>query len=137
MRTTWLGGALTVLLILTYAAGWWCSQEARAQRTPGAFPLEGSGELIAFTAPAQGDRQLLMVVDPLAHVVCAYHVDTASGEISLRSVRNIHCDLQLLDFNGSAPSPQDIRSMLDRGRGPIGTGLDRSALSPPPRNPVP
>jgi hypothetical protein len=36
------------------------------------------------------------------------------GDITLKSVRNIHWDLQMVEFNTEAPLPREIRSMLDQ-----------------------
>jgi hypothetical protein len=43
--------------------------------------------------------------------MAVYHVDRASGEIILRSVRNLTWDLQMMEFNSGEPLPQDIRDM--------------------------
>jgi len=44
-------------------------------------------------------------------VLAVYHVDKATGEIALRSVRNITWDLQMVEFNSGKPLPQDIRNL--------------------------
>ena len=59
-----------------------------------------------------GDKYQQMVVDPKSRVMSVYHVDLASGSIHLRCVRNIHWDLQMMDFNGTAPLPQEIRAEI-------------------------
>jgi hypothetical protein len=44
-----------------------------------------------------------------------YQVDPRSGAIALKSVRNIHWDLQMDEFNsGGNPSPKEIRSLLEQ-----------------------
>jgi hypothetical protein len=43
-----------------------------------------------------------------------YHIDLASGEIVLKSVRSIHWDLQLGVFNGTSPLPREVQSLLDQ-----------------------
>jgi len=43
-----------------------------------------------------------------------YHIELASGKITLKSVRNIYGDLQIDDFNAEAPLPRDIRAQLER-----------------------
>ena len=43
-----------------------------------------------------------------------YHIDLATGEVSLKSVRNIHWDLQMIEFNGTRPLPREVRSMLEQ-----------------------
>jgi hypothetical protein len=41
-------------------------------------------------------------------------VDAKSGEIVLKSVRNNHWDLQMIEFNATSPLPREIRSQLNR-----------------------
>lgn len=54
--------------------------------------------------------------DPVRQVFAVYHVDSASGQIMLRSVRSLAADLRLEQFNSSNPAPKDIKSMLDEAR---------------------
>lgn len=54
--------------------------------------------------------------DPVRQVFAVYHVDSASGQIMLKSVRNVSADLRLDQFNSSNPAPKDIQSMLDEAR---------------------
>lgn len=80
---------------------------------PGA---QASGGLITHVlqnadAPAQ-----LIVVDPQRLVVSVYHISQDSGEIELKSVREIRWDLELGEFNSVDPLPEHIRSMLERQR---------------------
>ncbi len=73
-----------------------------------------AGGLIALACPAGDHRQQLTVVDPTMKVVGVYHIDTATGDIVLKSVRNIHWDLQMVEFNGGSPSPREIRTLLEQ-----------------------
>jgi hypothetical protein len=45
-------------------------------------------------------------------MMSVYGIDPATGEISLRSVRNVRWDLQMDEYNGTNPSPREIRSLL-------------------------
>lgn len=54
--------------------------------------------------------------DPVRQVFAVYHVDSASGQIMLKSVRRLSADLQLEQFNSSTPAPKDIQAMLDEAR---------------------
>lgn len=74
----------------------------------------GDGGLIALSAQSPNGQQQLTVVDPAQRVIAVYHVDPASGELSLRSVRNIQWDLRMTQFNGSTPLPQEIRNLLEQ-----------------------
>lgn len=79
----------------------------RANRTVG----EG---LIALSADAGDGREQITLVDPKAHVMAVYHIDRNTGEVSLKSVRNVHWDLQMDEYNGVRPSPRDIRALLQQ-----------------------
>jgi hypothetical protein len=107
MRATAIGVVLGVGLVV--AAGGAPSDD-RASR----FQSNGGAGLITSTVPAGEDRQLLTIIDPAAKVVGVYHLDLTTGEITLKSVRNITWDLQMLEFNGTIPSPREIRSQLEQ-----------------------
>ncbi len=86
---------------------------ALAQRSIDEGRPSVEGSLIAFSSQAGENRQQLTVVDPKARVVGVYHVDLATGEIALKSVRSLHWDLQMQAWNSESPLPQEIRSMLE------------------------
>jgi hypothetical protein len=86
--------------------------EALAQRV--AVSPAGSDGLIAMPIPSGDKGQLLAVIDPRLQTIGVYAVELPSGKISLRSVRNIHWDLQMSDFNGENPLPREIRLQLDQ-----------------------
>lgn len=71
----------------------------------------GGSNLIAFSDPAGEKNRQLTIIDPDHHTLSVYHVDSERGTVTLKSVRNFQWDLQLLDFNGTDPKPQDLRSM--------------------------
>lgn len=71
------------------------------------------GQLIAIAHPADSGQQLTLV-DPRLRVVSVYQVDRSTGQITLKSVRNVHWDMMMDEFNGVQPSPRDIRSLLHR-----------------------
>lgn len=72
----------------------------------------GDQELIALSAQLADGKQQLTIIDPRQRVVSVYHVSPTSGEIALKSVRNIHWDLQMTQFNSNAPLPEEIRNVL-------------------------
>jgi hypothetical protein len=116
MRSATFGLVLGAGLILV---AWSASAlpQAWGQR-PAGPPVNGldrvaaTGELIALSFDAGGGRQHVTLIDPRTHVVSVYAIDPATGEIALRSVRNVHWDMQMDEFNGSAPNPREIRSLL-------------------------
>jgi len=80
-----------------------------------AFPQHGSKDgLIAVPGPTGEQGQLLAVIDPRGRVMSVYHIDKATGKIGLRSVRNIHWDLQMMEFDNEGLLPREIRSLLEQ-----------------------
>jgi hypothetical protein len=78
-------------------------------------PAAVAGTELIVVPTAVADRvQMLTVVDPRQRVLSVYHIDTATGKISLKSVRNIHWDLQIDHLNTDEPLPQQIRSMWEQ-----------------------
>ncbi len=121
MRAACCGLMCGVLMAMLAASGLNESQ-AWGQR-PGApaNEFQPTGGLQTYTAPLGDGRQMLIAVDTAIQAVGVYYVDGSSGELSLKSVRNIRSDLQMTEYNGTAPFPQDIRAMLERGA-PRATG---------------
>jgi hypothetical protein len=102
--------------VLLVAVVWMIGTEASGGRERAAVAApaatEGAGhELVTLSTPVERG-QLLTIVDPRTRAICVYHVEAASGAIALKSVRNIHYDLQMLDYNGVSPLPGELRSML-------------------------
>ena len=74
----------------------------------------GGSELITHVTAADGQPQIITVIDPRQRVMAVYHVDRTTGVITPKSVRNITWDLQMIEFNSGSPLPQDIRNGLQR-----------------------
>jgi hypothetical protein len=93
-----------------------CQQNASQAQVPSAHAglHMPSAELIALSHDLGDGRQQVTVIDPKARVMAVYHVERTSGEIALKSVRNVHWDLQMEEFNGVSPAPRDIRSLLEQ-----------------------
>ncbi len=75
--------------------------------------VAANNELIAATATLGDKFQQVTVIDPKRRVMSVYHVELATGRIILRSVRDIHWDLQMTDYNGENPLPREIRAFLE------------------------
>jgi hypothetical protein len=101
-----IGGAMIVALVGTFLGH---ETSAFAQR-PGAY--DSSPELITLTTPIDNARQQLTVIDPRTQVMGVYQLELTTGKITLMSVRNIHWDLQIVEFNGVSPLPSEIRARL-------------------------
>jgi len=89
---------------------------AEAQQPPASMPnFGGAGQLITYLIPsADAKPTALTIVEPATKRIVVYHIDKASGEISLKSVRNFSSDLLLDDLNGGGLSPQDITTAHER-----------------------
>ena len=107
----WVAASLAGIGVLVVAA--WSAPAATSSGTA-CSGAPGAGGLIALACQAGEHRQQLTVVDPNMRVVGVYHIDTATGDIVLKSVRNIHWDLQMVEFNGGSPSPREIRTLLEQ-----------------------
>ncbi|MCA9247371.1 MAG: hypothetical protein KDA42_09660 [Planctomycetales bacterium] len=101
--------------LVLFVGLWWFANSgatAYAQRNVAAYGEQG--ELTTVFSDVDERVGLLTLVDPRSRVVCVYHIDRATGEISLKSVRNVNWDLQMMQFNSKSPLPQEIRGMLDQ-----------------------
>ena len=72
-----------------------------------------AGGLIAHFHESGDGLSRVTVLDPAQRRMAVYHVNSESGAIQLKSVRNLSIDLQLQDFNSGDPSPIDMQKMLD------------------------
>jgi|SRR5690606_15285519 len=109
MRTALVAALLAAGLVTALAELRSGPAHLQAQSLPGG----GSADLITHVLPGGDKYQQLLVIDPRLRVASVYHVETATGVIALRSVRQIHWDLQLAEYNGVNPLPREIRLMLD------------------------
>jgi len=71
-----------------------------------------SSEGVTVITADAGAEQQITIINSKEKTIRVYHVDRMSGRISLKSVRNIHWDGQMEEFNVSSPSPREIRSLV-------------------------
>jgi hypothetical protein len=95
------------------ALGWTADAQ---QPVPGASyaSTAGQGDLITYFLPAEGKPTTLTIIDPTQRRVAVYHVGRETGEIQLKSVRNIAWDLGMEYFNNGDPLPEEIRKGMER-----------------------
>ena len=86
------------------------AQRVTAERTPPA------DQLIALPFEAADGKQQVTIVDPRTRVIAVYQVDKVNGSLALRSVRNVHWDLLMEEFNTShgSPTPREIRALAEQ-----------------------
>lgn len=102
----WVAAVIGVAMLIGSAA--------LAQRAGRPVPVatEG-GTLWTQATPLEDGRQMLLVVDQQTRALAIYHVDPASGTLTLKSTRDIRWDLMVEDFNGQEPKPSALRKMLE------------------------
>ncbi|MGI8977924.1 MAG: hypothetical protein ACR2FY_01725 [Pirellulaceae bacterium] len=89
--------------------------QAQAQRVP-AERTPPADQLIALPFEASDGKQQITIVDPRTRVIAVYQVDKVTGSLALRSVRNVHWDLLMEEYNTShgSPTPRDIRALAEQ-----------------------
>lgn len=110
MRATFLGlligiGATTLTVPSSEPRG------AYGQRSGHHAKFSGA-EIVAITGGVAGGQQVVLLVDPVERTLGSYQVDMETGQVVLRSVRNCRWDLQMDEFNGKDPSPEQIKALL-------------------------
>jgi hypothetical protein len=109
MRTVVFGAVAAVGLSLLVVG---VSEVAGVGASPA---VVGAGmDLITLATPVGDQRQQLTLIDARTRVIGVYHVDNATGEIALKSVRNFSSDLQMSEFNTANPLPHEVRSILEQ-----------------------
>ncbi len=111
MRNAVLGGVVIAGLALLAVGATNFPNVVAADRI--SHPATSSGGVVTQTTPLGDNRQQVTVIDPDLRAMSVYHVES-NGEIVLKSVRNFHFDLQMMEFNSAKPSPQEIRSLLEQ-----------------------
>jgi len=112
MRIAVVGASVVAsLVVAAFLAAAWPSVGLAQRAEPSMRP---EGGLIALAGQAGEHHQQVTIIDPQTRALSVYHIDLNSGEVSLKSVRNIHWDLQMTEFNGTSPLPRDIRSTVEQ-----------------------
>ena len=76
-------------------------------------------------APLDDGRQLVLIIDPQMRNAAVYHVDGATGSLTLRSTRNIAWDLLVPEYNAQEPRPATLKKMLEVGAEGVPAGQTR------------
>ena len=114
MKKAGLGLLIGVGLMVAALGGFGQRSDVFAQRPQPIMAPEAGGDLLVLPVTSSDKGQLLAVVEPRQHVMSVYRIDPTTGKIALKSVRNLHWDLQMNDWNNEAPLPQEIQSMLEK-----------------------
>jgi len=113
MRTAVVGAGVVASLVAAIFVAALVPGVVFAQRTP-SLPATGAAGLVALATEAGEGRQQITVIDPVTRVLGVYHIELATGKVTLQSVRNLHWDLQMIEHNGTSPLPQEVRAMLEQ-----------------------
>ncbi len=106
--------ALMGILVVGCLTAVFASFDARRSPVQAQQPVRGQGGLIALDSDTEPTRHQVVVIDPKSRALSVYHIDYATGQISLKSVRNIDADLLMDEFNTDSPLPKEIRAILDQ-----------------------
>ena len=105
-----LCGAVVAAAIL--GSGGMAAQRA-GRSLPPAGSSDQSGSLWTLATPLDDGRQMLLVVDQQNRTMAIYHVDPATGTLTLKSTRDVRWDLMVEDFNCQEPRPAALKKMLE------------------------
>ena len=108
MRTAIVGGFLGAGIVLMA----WLASGRSAVLAQGPGGASAAESLIVHSFPAGDTHQHLVVIDSRTRAMAVYHVESASGRVTLKSVRPFGWDLELNGFNVAKPTHEEIRSML-------------------------
>lgn len=100
--------ALAAIILGTAAVA--SSQPPGPRPTPASPP--GAAGLWISESPLDEGRRLLVVIDATTRRAAVYHLDVASGSLTLKSTRDLTWDLSLDEFNVEEPRPASLRKML-------------------------
>ena len=87
-----------------------------AQRTAPPERTPPADQLLALPYETADGRQQVTIVDPRTRVIAVYSVDKVNGSLALRSVRNVHWDLLMEEYNTThgSPTPREIRALAEQ-----------------------
>lgn len=112
MRTAVLGLALVVGLMAATRA--WPGPRGEVLQPAAAAQPATSGEFVVLTMALGDRRQQVSVIDAKTKCLCVYHIEADTGQVWLKSVRNLRWDMELQEFNGTSPLPREIRSLVEQ-----------------------
>jgi hypothetical protein len=110
MKMRYLAGFCGISLVFALAA---LGQTSNSTRSPPPQPaMQYEGGMLGFSVLGSEGGQLITLIDPKQRAMTVYHVDSSSGQITLRSVRQLTSDFAIEVFNARSPLPAEIRQML-------------------------
>lgn len=108
---------LAVWLALSVSCGGFLSAGKLAAQHPAKVAdTTPAGPLWISATAIDANRQLLIVIDTHSKNAAIYHVDVATGVLTLKSARALTWDLLVGDFNTQDPKPAALKKMLETSR---------------------
>ena len=102
------------LVVVALAVAGMASPFRQVHAGPATVAGPGSADALTIAAADTESGQQIVIVDRQSRVMSVYHVERDSGKISLKSVRNMTWDMQMLQWNSQSPLPQEVRTMLQQ-----------------------
>lgn len=113
-RRLFTAAALTATVVFAAILGGGGMAAQRAGRSlPSAAAGDPASPLWTLATPLDDGRQMLLMVDQQNRTLAIYHVDPATGTLTLKSTRDIRWDLMVEDFNCQEPRPAALKKMLE------------------------
>lgn len=85
-----------------------------ATQIVGTSSVASSGTMIMSACILSNGNQQITLFDQSRLTLVVYHVDSATSDIKLKSVRRVDADFQLEEFNLSEPTPSTVRKNVGR-----------------------
>lgn len=120
MKREWILAGLALLVAVAWNTSGVFSQSQNpygiATAAPSAWysavpQVAANGSLLLSSSITPQGLHQISVIDSQAKSLAVYHVQPDSGQVILKSVRNITADFGLDEFNGSDPSPSKVRAI--------------------------
>lgn len=91
----------------------WYADAHTAEASQPTALASGTAGMISHVLEAEGRSTRVVVIDPTLRVMAVYEIGREKGEIKFLSSRNLSYDMQMLGYNSTDPSPEDIKKTLE------------------------
>jgi hypothetical protein len=104
-----------MMAVAVAAAGLFCwyADAHPVQASQPTALASGAAGVISHVLESEGRSARVIVIDSTQRVMAVYEIGREKGEIKFLSSRNLTYDMQMLGFNSTDPSPEDIKKTLE------------------------
>ncbi len=106
-------GCLATVAVAAAGLFCWYADAHTAQASQPTALASGVTGMISHVLDVEGRSSRVIVIDPALRVMAVYEIGREKGEIKFLSSRNLSYDMQMLGFNSTDPSPEDIKKTLE------------------------